>query len=202
MGAGARPARLVLRPLPRRAARLVRQRDRRSVRSPAALGAILYLYFRVDIRPESWSAPTSGRRSACSTSRSISSRSGWPCCRPTGSAGGGREPMIPANARRPDLDPRLHRLVELSDRSRPEQHHGLRLVTSSPGSAGSRSPTGRRSRSSTWSRSSWISRCSPSIPSLASSFRNAPRAGCRARDGSCPRCTGTAGRLRQRLERS
>ena len=36
------------------------------------------------------------------------------------------------NARRPDLDPCLHRLVELSDRPRPEQHHGLRAMTSSP----------------------------------------------------------------------
>ena len=39
-----------------------------------------------------WSAPATGRRWASSTSRSISSPSGWRCCRPTGFAGGGRLP--------------------------------------------------------------------------------------------------------------
>src|SRR6476620_4487342 len=34
------------------------------------------------------------------------------------------------NTRRPDLDPCLHRLVELPDRTRPEQHHGFRAMTS------------------------------------------------------------------------
>ena len=43
-----------------------------------------------------WSAPATGRRSACSISRSISSPSGWRYCRPTGCAGGGRVPTSPA----------------------------------------------------------------------------------------------------------
>ena len=43
----------------------------------------------------SWNAPATGRRLASSTSRSISSRSGWHCCRPTGFAGGGRVPTNP-----------------------------------------------------------------------------------------------------------
>ena len=47
------------------------------------LGGIVYLDFRVDIRPD-WSAPAIGRPSVSSISRSISSPSGWHCCRPTG----------------------------------------------------------------------------------------------------------------------
>ena len=80
-----------------------------------------------------WSAPAIGRRSVSLISRSISSPSGWRCCRPTGFVGGGRLPTNPSRTRcRPDLDPCLHRLVELFDRSRPEQHQGLRVMTSSP----------------------------------------------------------------------
>ena len=52
MGAGAQPVRFGLQPLSRRAGRLVRQRRLVLYAVSACLGAIVYLYFRVDIRPD------------------------------------------------------------------------------------------------------------------------------------------------------
>jgi hypothetical protein len=52
MGAGARAARFVLRPLSRRARRLVRQRHCHSIRGLRAAGRNRDLYFRVDVRPD------------------------------------------------------------------------------------------------------------------------------------------------------
>jgi hypothetical protein len=72
-------------------------------------------------------------------------------------------------------------------------------------SAGSRLPSARRLRCFTWLCSSWISRCSPSIPRLASSFwaRTMREMSSILRWGSLlPRFTGTAGQPRLRSERS
>ena len=98
----------------------------------ALLGAIVYLYFRVDIRPGleragHWRALGFFDIKEHFVSIGLALLPAyWVCW---------RRPLADesvANARRPDRDPRLHRLVELSDRSRPEQHHGLRAMTSSP----------------------------------------------------------------------
>ena len=133
MGAGARPAGLVLRPLSRRAVRFIRQRDRHSVCGLRAARRDRLLVLPRRHQARVWSAPAIGRRSVSLTSRSISSPSGWRCCRPIGFVGASPRADEPVpNAGRPDLDPCLHRLVELSDRTRPEQHHGLRAMTSSP----------------------------------------------------------------------
>ncbi len=131
MGADARPAGFVLRPLSRRAIRLIRQRHRRSVcRSPRCWARSSTCH-SASISGPIWSAPAIGRRSVSLTSRSISSPSDWRCCRPIGFVGSQQRADEPVpNAGRPDLDPCLHRLVELPDRTRPEQHHGLRAMTS------------------------------------------------------------------------
>ena len=60
----------------------------------ALLGAIVYLYFRVDI-DLSWSKPATGRPSVSSTSRSTSLPSGWDCCQPTGFSGRSQVPPSP-----------------------------------------------------------------------------------------------------------
>ena len=65
----------------------------------ALLGAVLYLPFRTDVRPD-WSVPAIGRRSVSLTSRSISSLSDWHCCRPIGFVGNS---SVPAN--RPERRP-------------------------------------------------------------------------------------------------
>ena len=95
MGAGARAARFVLRPLSRRAVRLIRQRHRRSVCGLRAAGRGSCICTSASTSGPTWSAPGTGRPWASSTSRSISSPSGWRCCRPTGFAGGGRVPTNP-----------------------------------------------------------------------------------------------------------
>ena len=97
----------------------------------ALLGAIVYLYFRVDIRPElehagHWQALGLFDLKEHFVAIGLALLPAyWVCWRRP------RADEPDANARRPDLDPCLHRLVELSDRSRREQHHGLRLMTSS-----------------------------------------------------------------------
>ena len=167
MGADARPARFVLRPLSRRAVRVIRQRHRRSVCGLGAAGRGSCTCPSASISGPTWSAPAIGRRSASLTSRSISSAIGlallpayWVCWRQ-------QRADEPSRTRgRPDLDPCLHRLVELSDRTRPEQHHGLRVMMPSPWFRRFAFAYGTASRSSTWSRSSSILRCSPSIPTI------------------------------------
>ena len=91
----------------------------------ALLGGIVYLYFRVDIRPELGARrPLAGprplrhqgafRRHRVGAAAGLLGLLAAAACRRTR-----------ANARRPDLGPCLHRLVELSDRSRREQHQGF-----------------------------------------------------------------------------
>ena len=97
----------------------------------ALLGGIVYLYFRVDIRPELERAghwPALGLFDLKEHFVSIGLAllpAYWVCW---------RQPRAdePARTRAAaDLDPCLHRLVELSDRSRREQHQRLRVMTSS-----------------------------------------------------------------------
>ena len=98
----------------------------------ALLGGIVYLHFRVDIRPDLERAghwQTLGLFDIKEHFVAIGLAllpAYWICWRRP------RAGESHANARRVDLDPRLHRLVELSDRSRRERHPGLRLVTPSP----------------------------------------------------------------------
>ena len=93
-------------------------------------GAILYLYFRVDIRPGLERAgqwPALGLFDIKEHFVSIGLAllpAYWVCWRRPLADEPSRTP------RRPDPAPRLRRLVELPDRARPEQHHGLRTMTS------------------------------------------------------------------------
>ena len=110
-----------------------------------------------------------------------------------------------SNANRRDRGTCLHRLVELSNRSRHEQHQGLRVMMSAHAFRSFAFAFATRSRSFTWSRSRRISRCSPFFRRLASSFpaRSIREMSPTRRWGSLPpRCTGTAGPLRPRSERS
>ena len=97
----------------------------------ALLGGIVYLYFRVDIRPDleragHWQALGLFDIKEHFVAIGLALLPAyWVCWRRAARR------RTRANARRADLDPCLHRLVELSDRSRPEQHQGLRLMTSS-----------------------------------------------------------------------
>ena len=136
----------------------------------ALLGAIVYLYFRVDIRPEleragHWQALGLFDIKEHFVSIGLGTAAGLlgllaaAACRRTRS-----------NARRPDLDPCLHRLVELSDRSRREQHHGLRVMTSSLWFRRFAFAYGTAFAVLYVIALKRISRCSPSIPRLASSF--------------------------------
>ena len=93
------PARLVLRPLSRRAIRLIRQRDCRSLRRLRAAGRDLVPVLSGSISGPTWSAPAIGRRSASLTSRSISSPSDWRCCPPIGFVGDGGVPTNPSRTR-------------------------------------------------------------------------------------------------------
>ena len=131
MGAGARVARFVFRPISRRAVRLIRERHHRSVCGIGAAGRD-----RVLVLPRRHQARLGARRPLA-------------CPRPLRSQGAFRRYRVGAaagllgllaaagcrrtrpNASRPDLGPCLHRLVELSDRSRREQHQRLRVITSS-----------------------------------------------------------------------
>ena len=97
----------------------------------ALLGGIVYLYFRVDIRPEleragHWQALGLFDLKEHFVSIGLALLPAyWVCW---------RQPRAdePARTRAAaDLDPCLHRLVELSDRSRREQHQRLRVMTSS-----------------------------------------------------------------------
>ena len=112
----------------------------------ALLGAIIYLYFRVDVRPElerdgHWQAlgffDLKEDFVAIGLGLLPAYWTVW------------RRPLVDDlwNAHGPDRDPGLHRLVGLPRRSRPKQHHGLRVMTPQPHSAGSPSPSGRPSRS-------------------------------------------------------
>ena len=97
----------------------------------ALLGGIVYLYFRIDIRPDLERAgewPALGLFDIKEHFVSIGLAllpAYWVCWRRPRAG----EPA--RHARRADLDTRRHRLVGLSDRSRPEQHQGLRRMTSS-----------------------------------------------------------------------
>jgi len=83
--------------------RFVSPTRRRFVRGLALLGAILYLYFLVDVRPE-LSAPVTGMSSASSTSRSTSRLSDWPCYPRTGF--GWRRPHADESAQTRTRSPR------------------------------------------------------------------------------------------------
>ena len=98
----------------------------------ALLGAVLYLSFRTDIRPD---LERAGQWQALGL---FDLKEHFVCHRIGVAAGllgllatAANRRTLP-NARRPDLDPCLHRLVELSDRTRPEQHHGFREMMPAP----------------------------------------------------------------------
>ena len=98
----------------------------------ALLGAVVYLYFRVDIRPELGACrPLAGPRPLRHQGTFRRDRLGAAASL-LGVLAATTRRRAGSNARRADLDPRGHRLVGLSRRPRPEQHHGLRIVTSSP----------------------------------------------------------------------
>jgi hypothetical protein len=95
------------------------------------LGAILYLYFRTNV------SPRAGERQSMGGPWALRHQGALHCDRigaPAGLLGVLASPAqrrTRAHARRADLDPCLHRLVEFSHRSRHEQHQGLRVMTSS-----------------------------------------------------------------------
>ena len=98
----------------------------------ALLGAVVYLYFRVDIRPVlerdgHWQALGFFDLKEHFNSIGLALLPAyWVCW---------RQPLadeLGALARRPFNHHRVHRLVELSDRARHEQHHGLRFMMAAP----------------------------------------------------------------------
>src|SRR5208282_2713909 len=122
---------LFLRPFSRGAVGVVRQRVRRSLRDSGGLGRV-----RVPLFPRRRQAAIGARCSLLSP-RAVRSQGAFRFDRPGVAAGllGLMAPTArggpPFNTRRADRDFRLRRLVELLDRPHPQQHSGLRLVTSS-----------------------------------------------------------------------
>src|SRR5262245_29551203 len=133
MGARACAARFVPRPLSRRGVPVLRQRHRRFVCGLHAAGR-----GRVSVLPRRRQAGVgAGRRLA--GPGPVRHQGAFRLDR-VGAAAGLLGVLAAAAGRRacayahgPDFSPCLHRLVELSDRSRREQHPGLRLMTPSHG---------------------------------------------------------------------
>src|SRR5262245_44259361 len=131
MGAGAWPAPFVLLPLSRRAVRLIRQRHRRSVRTLDTAGRD-----RVPGLPRRHQARVGARRPVVGA-RSLRPQGAFHLDRvgtPAGLLGvlaAAASRRTRASPSRRDLGPCLHRLVELSDRTRHQQHQRLRVMTSS-----------------------------------------------------------------------
>ena len=171
----------------------------------ALLGGIMYLYFRIDIRPELERAgewPALGLFDIKEHFVSIGLAllpAYWVCW---------RRPRAGEPARtRAALTSILAVIVWWGFLIGHVVNNieGLRQHDVLTASAASHSPTGQRSPSSTWSRSSWISRCSLSIPRSAWSCwahtirEISPLPRWRS---WLPRCTGTVGPPRPRSERS
>src|SRR6478672_1253035 len=131
MGAVTRAAEFVLRPLSRRAVRLLRQRHRRSVCGHRAAGRD-----RVPVLPHRHQARPGARRRVAGA-RSLRPQGAFRIHRVGAVAGllgvlaatAGRR--IRTHAGHADFNSRLRRLVGLSHWSRREQHQGFRHMTSS-----------------------------------------------------------------------
>src|SRR5262245_30982656 len=132
MGTGACPARFVLRPLSHGAVCFIRQRHRRSVRSldTTRRDRVPALPRRHQTRVGA-RRPVAGARPLRPQGAFHFYRVGTPACL-LGLLEAVACRRTLANASRLDFGPFLHRLVELSDRTRHQQHQRLRGMTSSP----------------------------------------------------------------------